>query len=55
MKKSVKKMELKKRSISTLNAKGVTGGLPSTTSVVSVICATKFYYGEDLCFTAAQQ
>ena len=52
MKRNVKKMQLKKRSISKLNAKEVTGGIPPTTSLVSVLCPTRIYYGEDLCFTA---
>lgn len=49
MKKSSKKMELKKRSISKLNAKAVNGGLPPTTSLISVFCPTMIYVGEDLC------
>lgn len=55
MKKSVKKMQLKKRSISTLNANVVKGGLPTTTSFISLMCPTKIYIGEDLCFTQQQR
>ncbi|WP_162200399.1 hypothetical protein [Kordia jejudonensis] len=55
MKKSVKKMQLKKRSISTLNASAVKGGTVGTTTIVSVLCATKIYVGEDICFTQPQR
>jgi len=55
MKKSVKKMQLKKRSISTLNANVVKGGLPETTTFISAICPTKIYIGEDICFTQPQR
>ncbi len=54
MKKSVKKMQLKKRSISVLNAHEVKGGL-TTTSIISVLCVTKIHVGEDICFTQPQQ
>ncbi|MGH1387070.1 hypothetical protein [Kordia sp.] len=47
MKKSSKKMELKKRSISELNAKEVNGGL-----FISILCPTRIYIGEDLCWVA---
>lgn len=55
MKKSVKKMQLKKRSISTLNANVVKGGLPGTTTLISVLCVTKIHIGEDICFTQQQK
>lgn len=55
MKKSVKKMQLKKRSISTLNANVVKGGLPGTTTFISVVCPTRIYIGEDICFTQQQR
>mgnify|MGYP000226998985 CR=1 FL=1 len=54
MKKSVKKMQLKKRSISVLNAHEVKGGL-TTTSIISVLCVTKIHIGEDICFTQPQR
>ena len=51
MKKSVKKMQLKKRSISVLNAHVVKGGIIPTTSFISVFCRTAIPLGEDICFT----
>lgn len=55
MKKSVKKMQLKKRSISVLNANAVNGGAMTTTSLVSVFCKTRIPIGEDICFTEQQR
>ncbi len=55
MKKSISKMQLKKRSISKLNTTQVNGGLPPTTSLISAFCPTRFYYGEDLCFSPAEK
>ncbi|WP_298509718.1 hypothetical protein [uncultured Kordia sp.] len=55
MKKSMRKMQLKKRSISELNARQVNGGLPPTTSLISAFCPTRIYVGEDLCLTMQQQ
>ena len=52
MKKSSKKMELKKRSISELNARQLNGGLPPTSSLISVLCPTRIYIGEDICWIA---
>lgn len=47
MKKSVKKMQLKKHSISVLNAKEVTGGIISIQP--SFLCMSAIYNGEDNC------
>ncbi|QHI37648.1 hypothetical protein IMCC3317_30290 [Kordia antarctica] len=55
MKKSLKKMQLKKHSISVLNADAAKGGLIPTTSFASVLCKSAIYIGEDLCFTDQQQ
>ena len=58
MKKNIKKIQLKKRSISKLNAKQATGGLPPTTiatTVVSILCLTAIYAGEDLCWSQPQR
>lgn len=48
MKKSLKKMQLKKRSISTLNASEVKGGI-TTTTLVSITCKSFIHQGEDNC------
>lgn len=47
MKKSVKKMQLKKRSISVLNASEVKGGIVSIGP--SFLCQSVIYDGEDNC------
>lgn len=54
MKKSIKKMHLKKRSISRLNAKQATGGVAPTTTVtlITMFCPTMIYVGEDICWIA---
>ena len=49
MRKSLKKMQLKKRSISTLNATEVKGGVTTTTSVITITCKSFIYQGEDNC------
>lgn len=54
MKKSVQKMQLKKRSISALNANEVKGGI-ITTSLISVTCKSFIYDGEDNCVSAPNQ
>jgi hypothetical protein len=52
MKKSVKKMQLKKQSISVLNAHAVKGGLMiPVTSFMSLLCRSNIYLGEDICYT----
>lgn len=51
MKKSIKKMQLKKRSISELNSNIVNGGIPPTGFLISVFCRTAIPLGEDICFT----
>ena len=55
MKKNVKKMQLKKHSISVLNANAVNGGVLTTTSLISVFCRTAIPLGEDICFTDRQK
>jgi len=55
MKKSSKKMQLQKRSISKLNAKTVTGGAVTTTTIVTVFCPSMIYIGEDLCWSPQEQ
>ena len=57
MKKSIKKMQLKKHSISNLNAKQATGGAitTTTTTIISLLCPTMIYVGEDLCWSPPQK
>ncbi|MEM6719827.1 MAG: hypothetical protein AAF611_10950 [Bacteroidota bacterium] len=57
MKKSSKKMQLKKRSISELNAKQVTGGAitTTTTTLISIFCPSMIYVGEDICWAPPQE
>jgi hypothetical protein len=55
MKKSLKKMQLKKHSISVLNANAAKGGLLPITFLRSVFCDSIIYVDEDLCFTEHQQ
>lgn len=59
MKKSSKKIQLKKRSISTLNAHNVKGGIGTTTTVgttsLLTITAKSFMQGgEDVCLSNAK-
>ncbi|MFK7747063.1 MAG: hypothetical protein AB8B65_01600 [Kordia sp.] len=50
MKKNLKKMQLKKRSISTLNASEVKGGITTTIStIITVTCKSFIHQGEDNC------
>jgi len=53
MKKSIKKMQLKKRSISKLNAKEITGGISSIRP--SFLCESAIYNGEDNCVSIPQR
>ncbi|MEM6719826.1 MAG: hypothetical protein AAF611_10945 [Bacteroidota bacterium] len=57
MKKSSKKMQLKKRSISRLNAKQATGGvgpISTVNTIISILCLTAIYAGEDLCLSVQE-
>lgn len=55
MKKSLKKIQLKKRSISALNVKEVKGGTIPITPFITAVCKTKIYVEEDICFTERPQ
>ncbi len=56
MKKSSKKIQLKKHSISALNAYAAKGGTIPITPVLTVgECKTKIYVEEDICFTERPQ
>ncbi|MGH1387071.1 hypothetical protein [Kordia sp.] len=56
MKKSLKKIQLKKRSISALNVKEVKGGtIPITPFITVGECKTMIYIEEDICFTERPQ
>jgi len=58
MKKNLKKMQLKKRSISTLNAHELTGGTPTTTigttSLLTIAAKSFIHQGEDNCVSNKQ-
>lgn len=53
MKKSIKKFELKKSTVSKLDK--VQGGAFPTTSFITVLCPTRIYIGEDLCWSDIPQ
>lgn len=58
MKKSSKKIQLKKRSISTLNAHNVKGGIATTTigttSLLTITAKSFMQGGEDVCLSNAK-
>jgi hypothetical protein len=56
MKKSIKKIQLKKRSISALNTSAVKGGIMTLpiTSFISLLCMSAIYQGEDYCVSIPQ-
>lgn len=51
MKKNLKKIQLKKRSISTLNASEVKGGIITATgcTLITITCKSFIHQGEDNC------